>query len=245
MPASETPLLYGRLAGWFHLLTAPADYADEAAFFRDRLREAGVPQGGSVLELGAGGGNNASHLKQDFRLTLTDVAPAMLAVSRSLNPECEHVVGDMRTLRLGRTFDAVFLHDAVMFMTDARELRAAVETAWDHCRPGGTALFVPDWVRETYTPDTRHGGHDGPDGRGLRYLEWCWDPDPSDTSCVAHLALLLREADGSVRCVEERHVLGLLPLQTWLDVFADVGFETRAVVDGYHRHVFVARRPVG
>ncbi len=33
--------------------------------------------------------------------------------SRELNPDCEHVLGDMRTLRLGRTFDAVFVHDAV------------------------------------------------------------------------------------------------------------------------------------
>ena len=32
-------------------------------------------------------------------------------MSRSINPECEHVQGDMRTLRLGREFDAVFVHD--------------------------------------------------------------------------------------------------------------------------------------
>ena len=33
-------------------------------------------------------------------MTLTDIAPGMLAMSESINPECEHIVGDMRTLRL-------------------------------------------------------------------------------------------------------------------------------------------------
>jgi hypothetical protein len=41
----------------------------------------------------------------------------MLALSMTVNPECEHIEGDMRTLRLGHTFDAVFLHDAVMSLT--------------------------------------------------------------------------------------------------------------------------------
>jgi len=35
----------------------------------------------------------------------------MLELSRTINPELEHLVGDMRTIRLGRTFDAVLIHD--------------------------------------------------------------------------------------------------------------------------------------
>jgi hypothetical protein len=53
----------------------------------------------------------------------------MLELSRGLNPECEHVVGDMRPLHLGRQFDAVFVHDAVMYMTTEDDLRQAMETA--------------------------------------------------------------------------------------------------------------------
>jgi hypothetical protein len=37
----------------------------------------------------------------------------MLAVLRRLNPECDHRRGDMRAGRLGRAFDAAFVHDAV------------------------------------------------------------------------------------------------------------------------------------
>lgn len=89
-------------------------------------------------------------MKRRFpRLLLTDVSDAMLAVSRARNPECEHRVGDMRTLRVGRTFDAVFVHDAVCYMTTEADLPSAMETAWIHCRPGG-ALFAPDYARENF-----------------------------------------------------------------------------------------------
>jgi trans-aconitate methyltransferase len=103
--------LYDELAGWFHLVTAPADYREEAAEIV-RVVEAEVPDARTLLELGSGGGNNASHLKARFECTLTDLSEPMLALSRGLNPECEHLQGDMRTLRLGRTFDAVLVHDA-------------------------------------------------------------------------------------------------------------------------------------
>jgi len=94
--------MYGELAAWFHLVTAPADYADEAAEIVRLLGDHGVLLGptnpdASVLELGSGGGNMASHLKARAHLTLTDIAPAMLALSATLNPECEHIEGDMRT----------------------------------------------------------------------------------------------------------------------------------------------------
>lgn len=41
----------------------------------------------------------------------------------------------MRTVRLGRTFDAVFVHDAVDYMTSEDDLRHVIETAFVHCRP--------------------------------------------------------------------------------------------------------------
>ena len=100
-------------------------------------------RGAEVLELGSGGGNNASHLKAHFRLTLVDRSPQMLAVSRRLNPECEHVEGDMRSVRLGRTFDAVFVHDAIAYMTTEDDLRAVFATAFEHCRPAGWRCSSP------------------------------------------------------------------------------------------------------
>ncbi|MEO6196648.1 MAG: class I SAM-dependent methyltransferase [Dehalococcoidia bacterium] len=152
-----------------------------------------------MLELGSGGGNNALHMKRDFELTLTDISGEMLALSGTINPELEHVQGDMRTLRLGQTFDAVFVHDAVCYMTTEGNLRLAIETAAVHCRPGGGVLFAPDYVRENFKESTERGGHDALDGRGLRYLEWAWHPNPNDETYTVDFAYLLREVDGQVR----------------------------------------------
>src|SRR5262245_62446192 len=163
--------LYDELASWWPLLSAPSEYAEEAAYFRDLFLNTCRPEARALLELGSGGGNNASHLKVHFALTLVDRAPGMLAVSRALNPECEHVEGDLRDVRLGRTFDGVFAHDAIMYVTSEADLRRAIETSFVHCRPGGAAVFAPDWVSETFKPTADHGGYDGV-GRGLRYLEW-------------------------------------------------------------------------
>ena len=243
------PRMYEEFASWWPLLSAPADYAEEAGFYAAALTAACRGPMRTMLELGSGGGNNASHLKQQFDLVLVDPAPGMLATSRTLNPECEHVSGDMRTVRLGREFDAVFVHDAVCYMTTETDLRQAIETAFVHCRPGGAALFAPDFIRETFRSLTDHGGEDGPDGRALRFLEWTWDPDPGDSTYVADYAYVLRSPDGTVRVEHDRHVEGLFARADWLRLLAAAGFEARSLVFDHSElepgsyELFVATRP--
>ncbi len=215
--------LYGELAAWFHVMTAPEDYAEEAEVFRRLILENARGPVREVLELGSGGGNNASHLKHAFEMTLVDPAPGMLEVSRALNPECEHVQGDMRSVRLGRTFDAVFIHDAIVYMTTEEDLRLAFETAYVHLRPGGVGLFVPDATRETFREATFHGGHDR-EGRSLRYLEWRHDPDPSDNTYLMEFVFLLGEKHGPSRVVHDVHECGLFSRRAWLRVLSEVGF---------------------
>jgi len=225
---ADGPVFYRDLADWWPLMSAPEDYAEEAEFYGKTLASGCERPPETVLELGSGGGNNASHLKRRFRMTLVDVAPGMIEVSRGLNPECAHFVGDIRTVRLGQTFDAVFIHDAIGYLTSEAELRQAMETAFVHCRPGGAVLIAPDHLRETFTPATDHGGHDG-QGRSLRYLEWSWDPDPTDTTCLVDYVFALREADGSLRVIHDRHVEGIFPEATWLRLLREVGFQPSVV----------------
>lgn len=221
----DEPLLYGELASWFPLLTPPADYAEEAALFRQLLEKhhrTGRPE--TVLELGAGGGHNAFHLKSRFRMTLTDLSPAMLAVSQQLNPDCEHQPGDMRSLRLGRQFDAVFINDAISHLYRKEDLRAALETAFIHCAPGGAALFCPDCTKENFTEETDTGGADG-EGRAMRYLEWRYDPDPDDSWYRVDMAYLLREDPAPVRMTADRLVLGLFSRHQWEKFIQAAGFQ--------------------
>jgi SAM-dependent methyltransferase len=241
--------LYSDLTDWWPLLSAPDDYEEEASGYQRLLLESSDEPPRTLLELGSGGGNNASHLKARFQMTLVDLSPGMIAVSKTLNPECEHVVGDMRTVRLGRLFDCVFVHDAIVYMTTEADLRRAIESAYVHCRPGGVALLAPDHLRENFHPPyTDCGGHDI-GARGLRYLEWTQDPDPADTSYTVDYAYILRDGDGSVRVELDRHVEGLFGRGDWLRILRDVGFEPRAAsfehseLEPGSYEVFIASRP--
>ena len=240
--ADGIPRLYGDLAEWWPLLSPPIEYEGEAADLLPRLGIASDTPPATMLELGAGGGSLASHLKRHFRLTLTDRSPGMLAVSRALNPECEHLVGDMRSLRLGRQFDFVLIHDAITYATEPAAVQATLRTAAMHCRQGGTVAVLPDCVRETFAPETSHGGHDADDGRGLRYLEWSWDPDPSDDTYTVDYAFLLRAGDGTVTVVHDRHVEGLFARDRWLQWFTEAGFAARSEADPFGRDVFIGIR---
>lgn len=242
------PKLYTELAEWWPVLSAPGEYEEEAGFYRTLLVGSAARPVNTVLELGAGGGSNASFLKAHFTMTLTDLSPQMLEQSRRLNPECEHVLGDMRSIRLERRFDAVFVHDAIDYMLCLDDLRAAVETAWVHCRAGGVAVFAPDHTRENFVPSTGHGGHDVGERR-LRYLQWDWDPDVTDTTCTSLMVYAMREGAGPVRCVEDLHEFGLFSEAEWRDCLASAGFEPCKVpfvhseVEPGTCDIFVGRKP--
>ncbi|MBM4187099.1 MAG: class I SAM-dependent methyltransferase [Gemmatimonadetes bacterium] len=234
--------LYSEFAQWWPLLSPPSHYPEEAAHLLSLL----PPPDGSrptLLELGSGGGSLAHHLRSRYRLTLTDLSPEMSAVSRAVNPEVEHLAGDMRTLRLDRQFDVVLIHDAIGYMLDRGALDAAIGNAARHCRPGGTVVVLPDETKETFEPGTESGGEDVEDGRGLRYLEWCWDPDPSDTEYRVAYALVYREADGTVRHGFDLQRHGLFSKAEWDATFAANALAVRSVIDPWDRMVFVGTKP--
>ncbi len=240
--------MYSDLAPWFHLLTHPSDYTDEAAFVARVVDDIADGPARTLLELGSGGGNIASHLKARFVCTLTDISPEMLELSQTLNPECEHLEGDMRTLRLGREFDVVFIHDAISYLTTEDDLRAAIETAAIHVRPGGVVILTPDATTEIFKPATDHGGHDGTDGRSLRYLEWTHARDPATASTYDVDYLIVARGPGDeVRVVHDCHTLGVFPEATWQRLIAESGLELAdTTVENpfeLEQAAFVARRP--
>ncbi len=237
--------MYSDLAPWFHLLTQPSDYTDEAAFVTRVVDEIVGPDARTLLELGSGGGNNASHLKARFECTLTDLSPDMLATSRTLNPECEHLEGDMRTLRLGRAFDVVFIHDAISYLLTEDDLGAAIETAAIHARLGGVVILTPDATNEIFQPKTDHGGHDADDGRSLRYLEWI-HPANGSTYDVDYV-IVTRGPGEEFQVVHDRHTLGVFAEATWKRLIAEAGLELvdTTVENPYEleQAAFAARKP--
>lgn len=243
------PLIYGPLVSWYPLLDPLDAHEEEVTAMLATLRGAGVVDGGALLELGSGAGNNAFFLARTHRCTLVDSSPEMLALSRARNPGCVHVEGDMRSVRLDARFDAVVIHDALSYLLGEADLAATAATAFTHLRPGGVALFAPDCVAEGFREWTEED--ENSDGaRTLRTLAWVWDPDPTDTTYVVDYALMMREG-GVVRVAHDHHVEGLFPTATWERLLSEAGFTVRRAAragaeelegTGYTGEVFLAAR---
>lgn len=220
--------MYGEFAHLWQQISAPEDYAEEAAELRevmfDLLQGSPEPYRPKVLEMGVGGGNSLSHMTEFIDAVATDSSPEMLEVSQRLNPSVEHVVGDMRTMRLDRTFDAVIILDAISYMLTLDDLRKTFETARAHLEPGGIFIAGPDWI-QGITPVPNLSCKLGKTTE-LSYAEFVHDPDPSDTDIEVIFNFFIPQPDGSVKVEEDRHRHGMFPLEAWLLTMREAGFES-------------------
>jgi SAM-dependent methyltransferase len=211
------------LAYLWPIISPPEEYGSEAAFFGDVIREELGPGRHKLLELGVGGGHNLSHLTDDFDCTAVDLSPAMLALSKGLNPGVEHHVGDMRNIRLERTFDTVLVHDSASYLLTEQDLTETFATAAAHLRPGGVLMVAPDWFQETF-PDGWVYNWDRQQGDiEVNIQEVMVDPDPSDTQVESTYTYTIKKA--GVTTVEvDTHITGLFSIQTWSDLMGQAGF---------------------
>lgn len=241
-------LLYSRYADWWPLLSAPEEYEEDAQLYHEIISEHCSYTPKTMLELGSGGGNTASHLTKHYNITLCDISEHMLNVSKKCNPTCPHVCGDMRTVRLAKQYDVVLIHDAIGYMNTKQDLQAAIKTAFLHCKPGGISILIPDYTTETFRPATYHGGHDGEE-HSMRFLQWDHDPTPRDGQYqIDFVYLFHRNNQPSPECVAETHTCGLFKTKEWLSWMKKAGFkaccetiETEELVSGQYK-VFVGKK---
>ncbi len=80
---------------------------------------AALPAGARVLDLGCGGGAPVAvnMVARGLRVTGVDASPTLISLCRVRMPDQEWVVGDMRSLALGRTFDGILAWDSFFHLT--------------------------------------------------------------------------------------------------------------------------------
>lgn len=213
--------LYSTLADWWYLLSSPDDYEEEAGLYWNAISKY-KSDIKTALELGSGGGNNAFHLKKYCQFTLADISAEMIEMSKRLNPECAHVVGDMRTINLNQVFDLVFIQDAIMYLTTEKELEQVFQVAKNHLKPDGLLFIAPDFFKETFKPSTECGGNDE-EGRSIRYLEWTSDSDPTDNIVETEYVYLMRTG-GETTCERDTSIEGIFSKKTWEELLEKTGF---------------------
>lgn len=225
----DTRRLYTDLAWLWPMWGDPDDeYADYCRHVTGLIERHAEQPAGTLLNIGCGGGKNVFNLKGRFSVTGVDLSPTMLAQAGVLNPESTFVHGDMRTFRLGRTFDAVLMDDAISYMTCLTDLEAAFRTASAHLSPGGVLVATPDVTAETFrqnrtvaTPGRRT------DTRAeleVVFVENAYDPDPADEHYEMTILYLIRD-QGRLGIETDHWRMGLFTLDTWRRVLRDAGFD--------------------
>lgn len=141
--------VFGAYARYYDLLYRDKDYAAEAEFVHALIRKH-HPRARTLLDLGCGTGRHAFVLaERGYEVTGVDRSEEMLAVARSqlspFNPQpstLNFFNGDIRSIRLGRTMDAVVsLFHVISYQTENSDLLASFCTVRDHLGPGGVFLF--------------------------------------------------------------------------------------------------------
>ncbi len=102
-----------------------------------------VPAGGTILDLGCGPGKPlaAYLLAQGFDVCGVDASPTMIALARADFPGRQWIVGDMRTISLGKRFAGVMAWDS-FFHLSFDDQRRMFPVFRNHAAAGAPLLFT-------------------------------------------------------------------------------------------------------
>ena len=204
---------------------ATKDYEAECDLLEGAFRFFGSGPVETVLDLGCGTGGHALPLaRRGYRVTGVDRSAGMLEKAREKagagGPE--FLEGDLRSLDIGRTFDAAVMMFAVLgYQVENQDVLAALRTVARHLKPGG--LFAFDvWYGPAVLRD--HPGERARTFRAggrevIRVVR-------GDLDVARHVATVRYElwsvelASGVVRAAETHSMRFFFPKE--LDLFLDV-----------------------
>lgn len=222
----DTRRLYHDLSWIWPIVSPPEDYVEETEFFCRTIKENSTVDVKTLLHLGCGGGRNDYTFKKHFDVTGVDISEEMLRMAKELNPDADYINGDMRSLRLEKTFDCVTALDSVNYMKDEEDLIQLFRTAHAHLNPGGVFLTLVEESCERFKQNrTISSTHSSGDIQ-ITFVENSYDPDPRDNQFEMTFIYLVRRK-GSLEICTDFHIWGLFPMDTWRKLLKDADFDIR------------------
>jgi SAM-dependent methyltransferase len=140
---------FGAYSRYYNLLYRDKNYPGEVEYVH-RLIDRYHSRTKTILDLGCGTGRHDILLAQKgYTITGVDKSEEMLAAAnvQLVSPHpfpslLDFIQGDIRTVRLGRTFDAVIsLFHVISYQVSNDDLSAAFATVRAHLQPGGIFIF--------------------------------------------------------------------------------------------------------
>jgi SAM-dependent methyltransferase len=207
--------VFGEYAHCYDLLYRDKDYAGEARFVKGLLDRHALGAR-RVLDLGCGSGRHAALLAGtglsvhgvDYSADMLDEARRRAAaLPEDIRARLSFSEGDVRTLRLNETFNAVTaLFHVVSYQPTDADLAATFATAAAHLRPGGVFLF-DCWYGPTVLHEPPEIRIKRAEDESIRVVRLC-DPEmlaDQNTVIVRYTIFVEDKASGSIRKIEESH----------------------------------------
>lgn len=223
---NDTRRLYHDLSWIWPIISLPEDYIEESEFFCHVIKEKAGIEARTLLHLGCGGGRNDFTFKKHFDVTGVDISDEMLRLARELNPGSVYIHGDMRSIRLGRTYDCVVALDSVNYMKTEEDLIDLFQTAHEHLNPGGVFLTVVEESRERFKQNRTISSTHSRDDMQITFIENSFDPDPADNHFEMTFIYLVREK-GNFEIFTDSHIWGLFKMEKWHRLLKGAGYSVQ------------------
>lgn len=204
------------------------DYAGEAEQLHRIITDT-CPTARTLLDVACGTGAHLAELRRWYTVEGADASPAMLEVARQRLPGVPLHLADMRTLDLGRNFDAVTcLFSSIGYVTEPSELRSTVERLAAHVSPGGV-LILDGWIRPQDWQDEHRPGPDVASDDEMMVVRMSFG---RRAGRITELDMhhLLRIESG-VEYFVEAHRLALVPTDEYVAAVENAGMKARVVPD--------------
>lgn len=137
--------VFREYAHYYDLLYRDKDYQGEADYVHGLIQDH-APGARSILNLGCGSGRHDQCLvARGYTVTGVDISEEMLHAARNAATgtiALDYMPGDIRSVRLGKKFDAVIsLFHVMSYQISNHDLLAAFRTAHEHLKPRGAFIF--------------------------------------------------------------------------------------------------------
>lgn len=151
--------LYGDLALAYHeMYRSLYDYQKEFDYYDTKLRDLECK---TILEIGCGTGHLARYLLDaGYDYTGYDLSEDMLDIARTENPDGVFIQGDMREIKLDRTFDTVLITGRTFIhLIEDDDIYRTLDSVRTILEPGGYLIFDcidSDHLERDFRPEMVH-----------------------------------------------------------------------------------------
>jgi SAM-dependent methyltransferase len=227
-------LAWTKLARYYDKIHQRRNYEKDVDFLEKIFRKHGLKVR-DILDVACGTGAHAALLvKRGYNVVGVDLNEEMLNIARRKVKNVAFVKGDMRRLKLDRTFDTVIcMFNSIAYNQTLSELRKTLSGFREHLKPRGIVVFDTAFLRENFVHGNR--GVTGYDDDELTIARFSFSGKSGKKGRLT-FSYLIREGN-DFNYKRDVHEFGLFSLSEIIRAMRKAGFTAEVYWD------FTMRRP--